>query len=328
MIALPPFVCKRQLRALLYALSQRCLNVSPKDWAEAAAISQFLQCHGIASTPSKFSKPGDSAEAITHEYLRLSDTLGRTAGKAGLYLSVKAPALDFELPKARAITRTAFGHGQPVHFDSLGLPFVDETRRLLDDLMEESRGWRRPQPWQFGLTLPSRWQRSRQDAAWVADHGMRPRLVKGEYPAAKPEETDPGKGYVELVRLLAGKVPEIALATHDRPLAKTCIELCQAAGTPVQLELLFGMPVADMLQLAATMNVPAGFYVPYGDTLALYGISHYLRHPHKLLRPGSLELIGGFQCKLNRIVRGIAPDRKATALSFVRSWLGRMKFKV
>ena len=56
-----------------------------------------------------------------------------------------------------------------------------------------------------------------------------------------------------------------------------------------------------MLALAREAGVPAGFYVPYGDTLLIYVIRDLLTNPHKLLRRDSFELLGSQRAKLARI---------------------------
>jgi hypothetical protein len=71
------------------------------------------------------------------------------------------------------------------------------------------------------------------------------------------------------------------------------------------LELLFGMPMGKMISLSREMGVPVRFYVPYGDTLLIYGIRRFLANPHKLLRPDFLEVVSGHKSKLARIVRSL-----------------------
>ena len=116
---------------------------------------------------------------------------------------------------------------------------------------------------------------------------------------------DPVKGFLSLVDRLAGNIPEIAVATHDYALAREAIKRCKDAGCMVQLELLFGMPIGNMMALSQEMGVPVRFYVPYGEDLFIYGTHHFLTNPHKLLRPGLLEVFSGHRSKLARIVRSV-----------------------
>lgn len=152
------------------------------------------------------------------------------------------------------------------------------------------------------------------DAEWAAERGIRTRLVKGEFGARRPfEETDPRKGFLALIDKLAGRVPEIAVATHDCSLAREALARCKDAGSPVQLELLFGIPAGDMLALSREMAVPVRYYVPYGDTLLIYGIRHFLANPHKLLRPNSLEVISSSRSKLATILRFLRTATESTS---------------
>jgi hypothetical protein len=46
--------------------------------------------------------------------------------------------------------------------------------------------------------------------------------------------------------------------------------------------------------------------VPFGHTLLVYGIRHFLSHPHKLLRPGARELLSSHRSKVHRITTLVA----------------------
>jgi proline dehydrogenase len=163
-----------------------------------------------------------------------------------------------------------------------------------------------PLGWRFSLTLPSRWKRSQADAQWASEMGVRVRLVKGEFRASSSSgETDPREGFLLLVDRLAGHVPEIAVATHDYPLAREAIARCMRSGTHIELELLFGIPASNMIKLSREMAIPLRFYVPYGDTLLVYGIRHFITYPHKLFRPDSLQVISSSSSKLARILESL-----------------------
>lgn len=226
---------------------------------------------------------------------------------AGFYLSVKPPVLKFDLEYVSDITAAALGNGHGIHFDSHGCSTAEPTVQLLERLMDR----RLPAEglegrWAYGLTLPSRWKRSLLDARWAAERGVRVRLVKGEFRAVGPsEEMNPASGFLALVDGLAGRVPEIALATHDARLARQAIDRCQGSGSALLLELLFGMPAGEMISLSRETGVPIGFYVPYGDTLLVYGIRYLLTNPRKLLRRDCLEMVAGHRAKLTRIVEAL-----------------------
>ncbi len=294
--------CGNQLKKAVFGMGKLC-PVSPKNLAEGLHVCRTLHMHGISSTLGKFSKSGDDPTPIVNEYQQASDSLKGVSDRDYFYLSLKPPALDFDIRHGAAIAAVALQNGHGVHFDSHKHIQADPTFRLIEQVMdhkvpttEANAGWK------FSVTLPSRWRRSLQDAEWAISRGVRVRLVKGEFNANSSEELDPGKGFLQLIDLLAGRVPEIAVATHDYVLAGEAMARCRNSGTSVQLELLFGMPSGRMLSLSNEMGVPVRFYVPYGDTLLVYGIRYFLENPRKFLGSNLWESVAGYKSKLGRII--------------------------
>jgi proline dehydrogenase len=296
----------KQLKRIVYGLG-KLFPISPKNLAEGLDVCRVLHSRGIPSTLGKFSKSGDDPAEIACEYQRASDALKSSSTEAHFYLSLKPPAMNFDLEHVTAIAATALKNGQSIHFDSHQYVLTDATVRLLEQLMgHDVSAHNMAGSGRFGLTLPSRWKRSIADAQWVAEKGVRVRLVKGEFKSThSSDEMDPGKGFLALADRLAGKVPEILVATHDVALAREAIARCKRAGSSVHLELLFGMPIGRMIALSREMAVPVRFYVPYGDTLLLYGIRQFLTNPHKLLRPDFPEVVASQNSKLARITTSL-----------------------
>lgn len=288
---------RKYLKALAYGVA-RCFPLRPNNSLQAAALCQALANNGIASTLGRLSKAGDDPGEIVREYQGASNSL---AAAEDFYLSVKPPALSFDPSHALAIVATALKNGHSVHFDAHGFAYADPTFRMLQAVLEATRPGR-GRGWTFGLTLPSRWKRSISDALWVAEMGIRPRLVKGDFKANAVDEVEPVQGLLTLVDALAGEVKEIALATHDCSMAREVVRRCGEKGTAVQFELFFGMPSSNMLALSRELKVPCRFYIPYGDTLLVYVVRDLLTNPHKVLRPNSLELLGSQEQKLARIL--------------------------
>jgi proline dehydrogenase len=292
---------QKQLKSFIYRLGRIC-PLKPQSVAEGTELCRILQGHDLFTTLGRLSKSGDDPLQIVREYQLASNSLLQSPARDRFYLSVKPPALGFNSEYAEAIAATALLNGHGVHLDSHKFAQTDATLRLLDDLLQRKLpADERPGNWRFSLSVPSRWKRSREDARWAAARGVRIRLVKGDFAAEPAEDLDPCAGFLELVEQLAGKVPFLALATHDRDLAAQCIARCQKAGTAVQLELFFGRPASAVLELCKRAAVPVGFYVPYGDTLLIYVIRDLLTNPHKLLRRDSFELLGSQRRKLARI---------------------------
>jgi proline dehydrogenase len=292
---------KKLLKKVAYRLG-KIYPIKPQSILEGAELCQILQGHDLFTTLGKLSKAGDDPIEIVHDYQLASNALLQSPIRDRFYLSVKPPALNFDPAYAETIATTALLNGHGVHFDSHKFAQADPTLALLEELLrrklpsnDSRRGWR------FSLTLPSRWKRSIADARWAAENGVRVRVVKGDFGAGPGDEVDPGRGFLELVEQLAGKVPDLALATHDCILAREAIATCQKVGASVQLELFFGRPASAILALAREKGVSVGFYVPYGDTLLIYVIRDLLTNPQKLLRRDSFELFGSPKTKLARI---------------------------
>jgi len=299
-------------KALFYVASllSRIYPVGPKNAAEGVSVCQELSRHRMFVTLGKFSTARDDPEKIVREYCWASDAL-KDVAPGDFSLSVKPPALGFHSGYLSEIASAALRNGHGVHFDSHGHDLADPTLDALDVLLKggiSAKG--RDGNWQLSLTLPSRWKRSLADAEWAIERGLRVRLVKGEFAAGRSaDERDPREGFLTLVERLAGKVPELALGTHDDRLAKSAIVRAASRGPSPQLELLYGFPVARMLALSKDLAVRVGVYVPYGDILTAYAIRHVLGHPHKLLRGSPRETLAGHRSRLARIVEsaGAAP---------------------
>jgi len=297
---------KKQFKRLVYSLG-KLYTIGPKNCSEGMKVCRTLHGHGIFSTIGKFSKDGDDPAQIVHEYKQCCDSLKSNFVEGSFYLSLKPPAFQFNIDHVKAIAAAALKNGIGIQFDShdhiLAEPTIQLLKHLMDhpDLVNEMSG-----KWRYGLTLPSRWKRSIKDARWVAKKGMRVRLVKGEFKAIRSnDEMDFRRGFLELVDILTGSVPEIAVATHDYALAKEAIARLKNTDSLVQLELIFGMPTSRMIELSKEMGVSVRFYVPYGDALFLYGLRQFLTNPNKILRPGFREIFYPYEVKLSRIIASL-----------------------
>jgi proline dehydrogenase len=298
-----------RLKQVAYRLG-KIVAIKPGNHVQGIEVCHWLHHHGIASTLGKFSRNGDNPAQIVHEYQKAGSFLLDNYSNEPFYLSLKPPALEFNIDYTTAIALTAFKYGHAINFDAHDHILAEPTIKLLEQLMDRIGADQAAlTKWRYCLTLPSRWKRSLADADWVISKGLRARLVKGEFKACNPrDEMDPVKGFLELTDRLAGKIPEIAVATHDYELARQAVSRIKKTDTAVQLELIFGMPTTDMILLSKQLKIPARFYVPYGDTLFIYGFRQFLTNPHKLLRPNLPELFSGHKSKLSRIVTGLAAN--------------------
>lgn len=294
------------IKALVWNLAS-VYTIEPRTWSAGIGQCQKLASHGVPTTIGKLSKRGDDPDAIAEEYIRCSNAMKSTSMDRGFYLSLKPPALEFNRQRVLCIAETAFNNGQGILFDAHDYHLAQPTVDLLSFLIREFEyGHKWDAKWRFGIVLPTRWRRSISDLRWAGEHGVRVRIVKGEFKASTASETmDPAKGLLRLIDRLPAGVPEVAIATHDRELAKTAIHHARQRGAAIELELLFGMPTSSMVDLAKSLAVPLRFYIPYGETLLLYGIKHFVTNPKKLRRFHLRELLKPCSVKIDEIVEAI-----------------------
>lgn len=245
--------------------------VAGPELRDAAVVAQSLANRGAGSALCFWDAADDAPRHVADRYL---DTLWEIA-RLGLdsYVSVKAPSLAFDGALVAEIADEACRQGLGLHFDSLGPETADRTFELIEAI--------RPQCASLGCTLPGRWRRSRQDAEWAVRLGLNVRVVKGQW--AEPEGgVDPRRGYLDVVEALAGRARKVAVATHDPELAERAIRRLRQAGTPCELELLFGLPSRAAVEVGRRLAAPVRFYIPYGHAWLPYGLHQATRNPRIL----------------------------------------------
>jgi proline dehydrogenase len=191
------------------------------------------------------------------------------------YLSVKAPAIQFNAQFLKRILELARPNGTVVHFDAMGPETAEDTFAMIATARSLYS--------KLGCTLPARWHRSLRDADRAIEMGLRVRVVKGQWADSKPVDVDPVTGYLDIIdRLGAGRAVHVAVATHDAKLAHEALSRLRTTGTPCELELLYGLPVQPVLKVARALDVPARLYVPYGHAALPYGLRQAARKPQVL----------------------------------------------
>jgi proline dehydrogenase len=116
------------------------------------------------------------------------------------------------------------------------------------------------------------------------DRGLAVRVVKGQWPDPADPHRDPRAGLLEVVDRLAGRGRHVRVASHDVPLAAEAVRRLRRAGTPCELELLYGMPLTRSLRWADASGVPVRIYVPYGRGYTPYAVAQLRRNPRLLWR--------------------------------------------
>ncbi|HTD48807.1 MAG TPA: proline dehydrogenase [bacterium] len=262
---------RRMLRACWVPLAARAARgyVAGPDLEDALQICRRLSQQGVAGTVCYWNGDGDSPRAITDEYLGALAGLARE--RLNCSLSVKAPPLGFARDLFAEILEVARRGGLTVHFDSLAPETCDATFALI----AESRA-RHPR---LGCTLPGRWRRSIRDADLAVDLRLGVRVVKGQWADPGVPDLDMRAGFLAVIDRLAGRAPQVGVATHDPELAREALRRLRGAGTPCELEQLLGLPAGPSLREAAAAGVPVRFYVPYGLAYLPYALSKAMHNP-------------------------------------------------
>jgi len=246
--------------------------VAGPELRDALRTAQTFAARGVpASTLCFWDAQGDLPRHVADMYLATVRAIQIV--RLDSYVSIKAPSLDFDAGLVAEIAEAAGVAGIRVHFDSLGAETVDRTFRLI----EQARTYHAP----LGYTIPGRWRRSPRDAQRAAEMGLRVRVVKGQWPDPVAD-VDPHSGFLDIIEALAGTASPVAVATHEPVLAATAVRKLQSAGTPCEIELLYGLPSRAVLRVARDLAVPLRYYLPYGHAWLPYALRQARRNPRIL----------------------------------------------
>lgn len=242
---------------------------------DAARIGQTLSARGYWLTFGYWDGAGDRPDSVLDIYSAAGERLAALEGEN--YLSVKAPALGCDREKFRILTGRLHGLGPALHFDCLDIGRADETFALIETVASSPDR-------DLGCTLPGRWRRSLDDADRAVALGLTVRVVKGQSPDPAEPDRDAAAGYIEVIEKLAGRARRVRVASHNHGLARRALSLLTDAGTPCELELLYGLPVGRQAGLAQEFKVPVRVYVAFGHAYLPYALGSLRRNPDALLK--------------------------------------------
>ncbi|HEX7299573.1 MAG TPA: hypothetical protein VF257_11235 [Solirubrobacteraceae bacterium] len=235
---------------------------------DALEAARRLAAFGIVSTVGYSAAPEERGRRAADVHLAAFDRLA--AGDLDAYVSVKPSELAFDPVLFAELDAAAARVGRRLHLDALAPGTVDGTWRLVEEM---------PRAGQLGTSFPGRWRRSADDAARAAELGLVVRVVKGQWKDGAGGDVDPAEGFLAIVDRLCGRAPAVAVATHDVALLTEAVGRLKAAGTPYEVELLYGLPFRAPARAAARLGARVRVYVPYGDVGATYGIADLRRKP-------------------------------------------------
>ena len=246
--------------------------VAGPELSDAVRVARALAGTAIGTTICRWDGDGEPPRLVADSY---KDALAGLEGMGlDCYLSIKAPSLGFSVNLMDELLEVARPAGVGIHFDSLAPESAEPTWELTT-----ATAARYPST---GCTLPARWRRSLSDADRAVDLGLRVRVVKGQWGDPAANGLDVRASYLAVIDRLAGRASGVAVATHDAPLAREAVDRLRAAGTPCELELLFGLPAGEPLRVARASGVGVRFYVPYGHAWLPYCLSQVRRRPRLL----------------------------------------------
>lgn len=259
------------LRNARYALPRQIERVVPGPGPDAAARRcRALNRSGFAATVGYFQSGDAPPEDIVDANAAVARLLADRQGD--VYLSVKAPPLDFDSARLRRIADAAASARLALMFDAHSPKDADRTLAAVSGFLREDP--------QTGFALPARWRRSLADAGDFRESPARIRVVKGEWPDPGWGDGDVEANYLRLIGRLAGRSGPVAVATHDPGLAERALTLLLSGGTPCELEQLRGLPARRTVAIARRLGVPVRVYVPFGPGWWPYAVDKALGRPY------------------------------------------------
>lgn len=246
--------------------------IAGPELRDALAMARALNAQGRGSTIAFWDEDGAEARDVLNACLESAAALGSET--LDCYLSVKPPSVQYSAEALLRVIDKCKRSKTRLHFDSQGIDSAEPTRALLESLL--------PHYANISFTLPGRWGRSLEDAEWAVNRGVGVRVVKGQWADPAMPERDPHRGFLEVIGRLAGGTSPVAVATHNPDLAAPALERLVKAGTPCELELLFGLPSKAVMKIAGAMGVRTRVYVPYGYGWLPYSLAQARKNPRIL----------------------------------------------
>ena len=263
----------KRASALLMPIVQRVARdqIGGETIEDAICVAHRLAGDGLPNTLGFWDGGAETARQVADVYVDSVEALA--AGGLDGYLSIKPPALRFDVRLASEVAACAQGGGVRLHCDSHGTEAADLSHRMVETLLGHLPSS------DLGTTLPGRWCRSLADADWAVERGLAVRVVKGQWPDPDDPDRDMRRGCYEVIDQLAGRARHVAVASHDVPLLAAGIAQLRAAGTSCEVELIYGPLMAAPLRWARDEGVAARIYVPFGKGFIPNAIGLLRRNP-------------------------------------------------
>jgi CelD/BcsL family acetyltransferase involved in cellulose biosynthesis len=212
-----------------------------------------------------------SSETLTKDVARQCFAAADGVSPGG-ELSIKLDAFGGDGPRLDELLDRCTERQVGLHLDALGPETAEASLKAALRLAERAPG-------AVGCTLTGRWRRSVDDAHRLAGAPLNVRVVKSEWADPAEPHRDEAAGYLEVVQILAGQVPRVAVATHDQALAPVALERLAASTTAAELQVLYATDGRRIIPAARERGVPVRVYIPYGHGRVPYPTDDLFRRP-------------------------------------------------
>ena len=215
----------------------------------------------------------------------IKDMATRSAfGNVSIKLSALGQDIDEEACYGRIRTLMALARdcGQFMRIDMEDHTTTDSTLRIYRRLRAEGFD-------NCGVVLQSRLFRTRQDIAELASLQPNVRLCIGIYrePAemALQDKSDMKKHLLELLEVLWRNGQHVGIASHEEWVIRESLALAARMHKPleeVEVQMLLGVPRAELQRELIALGVRVRLYVPYGKQWHAYSMRRLENNPDML----------------------------------------------
>jgi proline dehydrogenase len=237
---------------------------------EAIEAARVVETRGLTVTLDLLGESVsnlEEAETATRAYLRVLETVARSA--IGRNLSLKLTQLGLDIDKASAVDnlRKILERAEPAGFfvriDMENSSYTDVTLEIFETLWQQGHR-------QIGVVLQAALYRSEHDLRRMNALGARVRLVKGAYQEPKSvayaHKSDVDAAYARMAKalLLEGTYP--AIATHDPKmiaLTRTYAREHQVPADRFEFQMLYGVR-RDLQTALVRDGYRVRVYIPFG----------------------------------------------------------------
>jgi len=242
-------------------------HVAGPHLSDGIAMLFTAQERGWETTLSVW-KGVNSPEETAEEYCSILNVISKMGKRSTL--SLKPSLLKFDFSLLKKILYVAKDLDIRLHFDA------EEPRSASESLALFERAFSKYE--KIGYTLPARWRRSFADAEKIIDMQVPVRIIKGQWNGEEGACKDVQQKFLQLAEMFAGYRNTVAIATHDKTLARESLTRLAATGAPCELEQMFGLP---WIKADDKINpIAQRMYIPYGYAYLPYNISFVNERPN------------------------------------------------